>query len=392
MQALIIFIASAGAFFNLYQLQSLYPQLHQLFAVSEIQAGPLNMATLLSLALMALFSGILTSRIRGHTLICSAFLLMALCNLILSLVSEQWQLLSVRLFQGILIPLILSPLLSAAGRQAETRSVRVAAYVMGTILGSVASRFGSAWLVDMLGWQSGFMFAAGAMILILAIIWQQAELFSDLPENASVAAAETSPRIRRWRQLNERTRFRLTTLLVIGFCILFSQSSLYTAVGLRLAGEFSLGASESGLIYLTAVFAVFFPPLALALARYSGQGISLLLVCFLSGLSVLLSLLSDLWLIALSVALFSVSAYMAQALANYMITELPAETIRYANGLYLFFYYMGGCCGALLSAFLYSHYGWSSVVLSIILVQHLTVLCGIRRAGLIRQKDECLKQ
>ena len=380
MQVLIIFITSSGAFFNLYQLQSLYPQLHLLFEVSGTQAGPLNMATLLSLALMALFSGSLTARIRGYTLICTAFLLMALANLALALVSEQWQLLAVRMFQGILIPLILSTLLRASGRgTAGKRSAVISAYVTGTIMGSVASRFGVAWLVDHLGWKSGFICSAAAMMIVLVIIRQHADLFRDEPASSSTVSSGTETRISRWRELSDSTRFRLNTLLVIGFCILFSQSSLYTAIGLRLAGEFGLNASDSGLIYLTAVLAIFFPPLALSLARRFGQGVALLLVCCLSALSVLASLLSDLWLIALSVAAFSVTAYMAQSLANYMIADLPAGSIRYANGIYLFFYYTGGCCGALSSAFFYSHYGWPYVVLSIVSVQLLTVLYGTVR-------------
>ncbi|WP_028303147.1 MFS transporter [Oceanospirillum maris] len=383
MQALIILIASAGAFFNLYQLQSLYPQLHLLFAVSEAQAGPLNMATLLSLALMALFSGALMGRIRGYTLICAAFLLMALANLALALVSEQWPLLAVRMFQGILIPLILSTLLRASGK----RPAVISAYVTGTILGSVASRFGTAWLVDHLGWQNGFICSAAAMMIVLIIIRQHEGLFRDESDTTAALPSNTTTRVSGWHQLSESTRFRLKTLLGIGFCILFSQSSLYTAIGLRLAGEFGLSASDSGLIYLTAVLAIFFPPLALSLAYRFGRGTSLLLVCSLSALSVLASLLSDLWLIALSVAVFSVAAYMAQSLANYGIADLPAGSIRYANGIYLFFYYIGGCCGALSSAFIYSHYGWSYVVLSIISIQFLAVLYGIGR-GVSEQKKE----
>lgn len=390
MQVFITFVASAGAFFNLYQLQSLFPQLNALFGVSEAQAGPLNMATLLSLALMALFSSALLGRISSYRLIYSAFLLMAVCNAALAMVSEQWQLLVVRLAQGILIPLILSTLLrSARNTCADKKATVISAYVTGTILGSVFSRFGSAWLVDSTGWQSGFMIAAALMLLVCLLVYSQKSLFHEGDSDSlSSAEGEQASRIniRHWHQLAGADQHRLKVLLVIGFCILFSQSSMFTAIGLRLAVEYQLSASESGLIYLTAALAVFFPAVALNLARLYGQCMALLLIICLSVSAVLFSMVESLPLIAVAIAAFSVSAYMAQALTNYLISDLPAAAVRYGNGLYLFFYYLGGCSGALLSAWLYSHYSWGYVVASVASFQMVTASYVARQALASREK------
>ena len=76
----VLIIGSLGAFFNLYQLQALYPQLVDRFGTTLSEAGWLNMASLLGMMITAPITGAMTKHASPSRLLVLGFLALATLN------------------------------------------------------------------------------------------------------------------------------------------------------------------------------------------------------------------------------------------------------------------------------------------------------------------------
>lgn len=82
---LLILLASTSTFFNLYQLQAIYPWLSIRYGAGLTEAGWLNMATLLGMMITAPFVSKITRKILPQHAIIAGVLTLALLNIIIAI-------------------------------------------------------------------------------------------------------------------------------------------------------------------------------------------------------------------------------------------------------------------------------------------------------------------
>lgn len=374
----VLVIGSLGAFFNLYQLQALYPQLVDRFGTTVSEAGWLNMASLLGMMITAPVTGAMTKYSSPSRLLILGFLALATLNASAAFSTSQYWLFILRLGQGIVIPLLLTSTMKLVSARPGSF---VSLYVTGTIVGSTFSRMYPAWSVDAIGWELGFLSSGCLMVLSAVTI----HFLSD----ASGAAPANRSERHQVPQQYARQAFADRTLFVAylaGFALLFTQSAVFTALGLRLSQEPYLWDSEQiGTIYLACLPALFFVLTARFVRRYMSEtAVAASLISLIWG---------SLWIIGgtstsiiIGVALFATGTYMFQTVTTRVLSSSRTVPVAVATGTYLSFYYLGGAIGASLSAYAFAASSWSGVVACIAITQAFIfclVLC-VRHSSMER--------
>ncbi|MBR9925967.1 MAG: MFS transporter [Gammaproteobacteria bacterium] len=356
-----LIIGSLGAFFNLYQLQALFPALVERFGTTATGAGWLTMASLLGMMITAPLTGAVTRYANPLHLLVVGFVALAAINASMALTTSQDVLFVLRLGQGIVIPFLLT---AAMNLVSQRPSSFVPLYVTGTIVGSTLSRFYPAWSVGAMGWELGFLSSACLMVLSAVAIYRLAK----------ATGVEPMQRTERHQTSVAYTKRALTdsTLLIaylVGFALLFTQSAVFTALGLWLAQEpYHWDSQQIGTIYLACLPALFCVLTASILRRY------------LSEVDIAISLIAliwaSLWLISttrlsimLSVALFAIGTYLFQTVTTQLLSSTRRVPAGVAAGIYLSCYYLGGAMGASLAAYAFEIWAWKGVIACIAIAQ-----------------------
>lgn len=227
-----ITLASSSAFFNLYQTQAIYPWLATRYAIEISQAGWLSMASLFGMMLCAPFASKLTYKLPPRKTIISGVYILIILNACIAISTTLEALFLIRFFQGIILPCILTSGMTIIGQEQckEKRTKWIGCYVTGTIMGSTLSRFYPAFAIDAMGWQWGFISCAGLLLLALLIMSHEKHV------NTITTTTNNDEKTFYLKQL----RYALLdkTLIMtysIGFGLLFTQSSVFTALGIALS-------------------------------------------------------------------------------------------------------------------------------------------------------------
>ncbi|MCB8889328.1 MFS transporter [Vreelandella malpeensis] len=354
---LLILATSTGAFFNLYQLQALYPWLAARFEATLTQAGWLNMATLLGMMFTAPFASRWTRHLAPANAILAGIGLLVVLNALLAASATLTGLWLVRLVQGVVLPCVLTACVAllAGAKSERQRAQWVGLFVTGTIAGSTLSRFYPAWALDTLGWAGGFGSAAG----LLGVAWLL--LLRQRRHTPDYAAPAAQPPFRELlKKALVETRLRLA--FIVGFSLLFTQSAIFTALGLKLAQPpFMQSAAQIGLVYLASL-----PAIAAVLASprlYQNRRETPFFAAFAGLVWLSLAIIGQGYAsIIAGVILFSVGTYLLQTLTTRLVSRAERVPAAFASGMYLGFYYAGGALGAILSAAIFSRAGFAGVL------------------------------
>ncbi|MGP5713481.1 MFS transporter [Vreelandella alkaliphila] len=361
-----LIIGSLGAFFNLYQLQALFPALVERFGTTATGAGWLTMASLLGMMFTAPLTGAVTKHANPSHLLVVGFFALAAINASMALTTSQDVLFVLRLGQGIVIPFLLTATMNLVSQRPSSF---VPLYVTGTIVGSTLSRFYPAWSVDAMGWELGFISSASLMMLSAVAVYL-------LPKTTYLKTTGAEPMQRTERHQTPVTYIRraLTdnTLLIAylaGFALLFTQSAVFTALGLWLAQEpYHWDSQQIGTIYLACLPALVCVLTASVWRRYLTE--------VAIAISLIALIWAALWLISttrmsimLSVALFAIGTYMFQTVTTQLLSSTRCVPAGVAAGIYLSCYYLGGAMGASLAAYAFAIWAWKGVITSIAIAQ-----------------------
>ncbi|PAU71367.1 MFS transporter [Vreelandella alkaliphila] len=371
-----LIIGSLGAFFNLYQLQALFPALVERFGTTATGAGWLTMASLLGMMITAPLTGAVTKHANPSHLLVVGFFTLAAINASIALTTSQDVLFVLRLGQGIVIPFLLTATMNLVSQRPSSF---VPLYVTGTIVGSTLSRFYPAWSVDAMGWELGFLSSACLMVLsavVICLLSKTAYL--------KTTGAEPMQRTERHQTSVAYTRRALTdnTLLIAylaGFALLFTQSGVFTALGLWLAQEpYHWDSQQIGTIYLACLPALVCVLTASVLRRYLTE--------VAIAISLIALIWAALWLISttrmpimLSVALFAIGTYMFQTVTTQLLSSTRRVPAGVAAGIYLSCYYLGGATGASLAAYAFAIWAWKGVIACIAIAQTI-IFCLVMGA------------
>ena len=358
------------AFLQVYSIQAILPVLMMDFTATEVQAGMIVGATILAIAIMSPFLGMLSDAVGRKSFIVGALLFLAIPTALIAQSPNIGWMGMWRFMQGLSVPGITVVTIAYIGEEFEGRALTelMSFYVSGSVLGGFMGRFLLGHLHELIGWRAGYYVMAG--MTLIGALW----VGKMLPASRHFVA---NPNFRSAMQtLGEHlvNRYVVTSCL-LGACVLFSLVGCFTFINLHLADtpyELSTGALAN--IFAVYLIGVVITPLSTTLLRRFGSARTVRVAVIISMFGVLLTLVTPLWGIVLGLAIMSSGLYITQAATISYIAVNVKKGRSLASGLYYMGYYAGGTMGAWLCGIAYARGQWSLTVWLLLFVQVLALL------------------
>lgn len=368
-RTLAVTFAGFCAFLGLYATQPLLPMLEQLFHASKAAVSLTLTSSTLGVALAAPLVGSVADRLGRKRVIVASASLLALATLLDATATGLPALVFWRFLQGVFTPGVFAVTVAYVQEEwADGGAGRaMAMYVTGSVIGGFTGRMTTGLIVSRWHWQWAFV-AIGILGVASAFVlhaWLPRERrFTGRVQGESPLAGVAS----------HLRNPRLQATFAVGFGVLFSLIACFTYVTFHLAGApFHLGPTALGLLFLTyLVGAVITPSAGRVIDRY-GHRTAMVLAMGTGIAGMLLTLLPNLWGVVAGLALCCTGVFVAQAATASYIGVAARHDKALAVGLYVTFYYLGGCAGGELPGLLWRFGGWTACVALVILVQLLTI-------------------
>ena len=358
------------AFLQVYSIQAILPVLMMDFTATEVQAGMIVGTTILAIAIMSPFLGMLSDAVGRKSFIVGALLFLAIPTALIAQSPNIGWMGMWRFMQGLSVPGITVVTIAYIGEEFEGRALTelMSFYVSGSVLGGFMGRFLLGHLHELIGWRAGYYVMAG--MTLVGALW----VGKMLPASRHFVA---NPNFRSAMQtLGEHlvNRYVVTSCL-LGACVLFSLVGCFTFINLHLADtpyELSTGALAN--IFAVYLIGVVITPLSTTLLRRFGSARTVRVAVIISMFGVLLTLVTPLWGIVLGLAIMSSGVFITQAATISYIAVNVKKGRSLASGLYYMGYYAGGTMGAWLCGIAYARGQWSLTIWLLLFVQVLALL------------------
>lgn len=362
-----ILLATVLTLSVLYAPQPLLPVLAREFQVSRESAALLTTIVFIPLSLAPLVYGYLLETVSAKRMLRVALLLLALTSAVIAMTTSFNGLLFWRLVQGLLIPALLTALMTYTAQTVAQGEVQraMAWYISATIVGGFAGRAMSGMIASLLHWRASFLLLAAS--LLLAWFW-----LGRLPETGSLRLVKA--RFSLVREVLADALFRRTYAMIFCFFLVFAAIMNFlpfrlTELSAR-ADEFRIGLAYSG--YLMGLLASLNAVRIQRLLGGAERTMALALAVY--ALALLALLTPAVPVLLLTIFLFCGAMFLTHATASGLLNRRAGEHKGVVNGLYVAFYYGGGAIGSILPGYVYRGWGWDGFIL-VLLVAVLAALC-----------------
>ncbi|SDL26110.1 MFS transporter, YNFM family, putative membrane transport protein [Geoalkalibacter ferrihydriticus] len=339
----------------LYAPQPLLPVIMSEFDVSRSSAALLTTVCFLPLSVAPLVYGYVLESVPPRRMLRVSVFLLAISQVLFFWGPTFSFLLAVRVFQGALIPAILTALMTYVSQASGKGSVQraMAVYVSATILGGFLGRAFSGWVATSFGWRYSFLVLAASLLLAFFLLGR-------LRDASSLNLSKPHPRV--LLEVLRRPGFLRLYLAVFGFFLVFA--AIMNFIPFRLteisddASEFRIGLMYSG--YLMGLVT------SLSAVRISGwlggEMPALRLGLGLFALSLSGMLVSSVPVLFGVMFVFCAGMFLAHATASGLLNRCAGANKGVINGLYVSFYYAGGALGSYAPGPVYRIFGWEGMI------------------------------
>jgi predicted MFS family arabinose efflux permease len=341
---------------DLFATQAILPSLAAEFGVMPSEIGVAANSTTLGMAIAGLLVGAFSANIERKRAIGLSLLLLAIPTAALAYAPNLTVFSLLRIAQGLFMAAAFTLTLTHLAERCEHRTaIALAAYVTGVVASNLIGRLTAAFVADIVGATSSFLFfaalnVAGAVLIAFA-------LHRNEPELMTKSGRFWSPWVRHLADPALRSTF------AIGFLILFGFIGVFTYVGFVLMRPpHSLSMAALGLVFLVFAPSMLTTPTAGRITNRFGPGVTVpaSLAVALAGLA--LMLLPSLVAVIAGMTLVGIGTFFAQAVATGHVGRIAEGDKAAASGLYLSSYYCGGLLGAAIIGQLFDRFGWFAAI------------------------------
>lgn len=380
MMLLAVGLVGVFAFMQVYSIQAILPELMRDLHATEVQAGLAVGATVLGVAVMSPFMGMLSDAFGRKWLIVASILFLTVPTVLISGVSDIREMMVYRFLQGLAVPGITVVLIAYVGEEYSGKilSMLMSFYVSGTVLGGFSGRFVLGYLNDWIGWRQAFLVMAAMSAAGSVLVWKQLPASKNFVAKPDMhVALETL-----WHHLHDRY---VLTACALGACVLFTLVGCFTFINLHLAHEpYHLNSAQLANIFTIYLFGMVVTPMAARLINRFGPVGTVIFAVLLSVAGVLATLVHPLWGIIVALTAMSSGVFITQSATISYIAVNVKEGRSLASGLYYMAYYGGGTLGAWVCGLAFAHSSWKGVVFTLLGVQVLALLIAAK--GMVKTR------
>lgn len=368
-EKLTVALIGVFAFLQVYSVQAILPVLMSDLNASEVKAGLSVGATVMAIALMSPFTGMLSDAFGRKRFIVGSLLLLAIPTALIALSSSIDSLILWRFLQGLAVPGITVVLIAYIGEEySDNLAVMMSLYVMGTVLGGFLGRFLGGHLHDLIGWR--WAYGVMAILTIVGMLW----VMKGLPNSKNFTKSKNF-RVAFATLLSHTKNRHVLSACLLGGCVLFSLVGCFTFINLHLAQTpYQLSASQLANIFALYLVGMVITPLSSRLITRFGMTNTIIGAVLCSMMGLFLTATTPLWLIILGLTIMSSGVFVTQSATISYIASHIKQGRSLASGLYYMGYYGGGSVGAWLCGIAYTQGQWYYTLMTIALVQIFALL------------------
>jgi predicted MFS family arabinose efflux permease len=357
---------------DLFATQAILPSLAAVYGVQPSEIGVAANATTLGMAIAGLLVGGFSTNVERKRAISLSLLLLSVPTAMLAFAPNLTAFALLRVTQGLFMAGAFTLTLTHLAERCERRTATaLAAYVTGVVASNLIGRLTAAFVAELVGAESSFLFFAALNVAGAALA--AVALHRNVPERAG-------GKVRFWsawaRHLADAA---LRRCFAIGFLILFGFIGVFTYVGFVLMGPpYALSMGALGLVFLVFAPSMVTTPLAGRVTERLGPGVTMpiSLALALAGLALLLA--PSLPLVIAGMTLVGIGTFFAQAVATGHVGRIAEGDKAAASGLYLSSYYCGGLAGAAVVGQLFDRFGWNAAVGGVFVALGLAAVLGLK--------------
>jgi YNFM family putative membrane transporter len=371
-------------FSTLYDFQPLFPNLVGEFGISPAVASlSLSFATF-ALACTLPVSGTLSDAMGRRSPMGVALILSSLLAFATAASESLPTLLALRLVQGVVLAGVPAVAMAYLSEEIEPRAVGSAMglYIAGNAFGGMSGRILTAWLAGFMPWR-----AAVGVIATIGLTLGLLFLFL-LPPSRNFKRRRFNPGQLAGSLLDHLRNPGLRCLFLVAFTSMGGFVTLYNYVTFRLLGPgFGLSQTQVASIFLAYAFGAFGSSLMGALVNRFGRSPILFSALAIMAAGLGLTMLSSLPAVVVGIVIFTIGFFGAHSVASAWVGFLATHSRAQASSLYLFSYYLGSSISGTGGGFFYGLWGWSGVVLLILLLIGVAGIAGMRLTALSRKEE-----
>jgi len=358
-----IYLTTVVTFCSLYAAQPIQPLFQDEFLLTDFQAILFTTLMMAPLGVAPLFYGYLLESFSAKKLVRAALFLLGILEIFFSLAGDYFTLLTIRAVQGLMIPAILTSIMSYISYSSSKDKVQhaIAAYIAATILGGFLGRFLSGLCTDLFGWRF-FFFVLGLLLLLncylLKSMVRDAKMHYARPKLGEIVAL-----------LKAKEFFWLYTSI---FCLFFVFAALMNFLPFELK-RINPGYGETGigLQYLGYSMGILVSlNTRRIINRFGNESDAIGAGILVFGTGILFFMVENYVVMFITMFVFCAGLFTAHSLLSGFVNKLARQNKAIANGLYISFYYTGGTLGSVLPGAIFHSFGWHAF-----LVQLFFMIC-----------------
>jgi YNFM family putative membrane transporter len=355
MRPLLILITTVLTIAILYAPQPLLPVLAEEFLIRESTAALLVSLALAPLGLAPLCYGFFLEAVSATKLLRISILLLALSGFAFAACNSFALLLATRIFQGLVIPAVLTSLMTTISIHTPKERLQRAMsfYIAATITGGFLGRLCAGIFTSLIGWRLFFVMLGSALFLCFMATGK-------VKGNGPVQS--TRPEFKTMGKIVLNKNF--LHLFLVVFSSFFVLASVMNFIPFRVlqidsrASEILFGCIYTG--YLAGIFSSLMSGRIIIWCKSEKNAI--IVGILLLGMSLLSLLLASISLIIITLFVLSASMFLVHTIAANKVNQMAETSKGMVNGLYVAFYYMGGTLGSYLPGLIYEKYNWTAFI------------------------------
>jgi YNFM family putative membrane transporter len=346
-----IYLTTIVTFCSLYAAQPIQPLFQSEFGLSHLQAILFTTLMMAPLGVAPLFYGYLLESFPARRMVRWALFFLGILEILFALAGDYVTLLAIRGVQGLMIPAILTSIMSYISFTTPREKVQhaIAAYIGATILGGFLGRFLSGLCTDLFGWRF-FFFLLGLLLLLCCF------LLKNMVRDAKMHYARPKP-AEIYQLLRSRPFFWLYLSI---FCLFFVFAALMNFLPFELKRLVpSFGETGIGVLYMGYSMGILVSLNTGRIIRRFGNEVDAIgagIVLF--ALATLCFMIENYIVMFITMFFFCAGLFTAHSLLSGYVNKLAQHNKAIANGLYISFYYTGGTLGSVLPGVVFKYYGW----------------------------------
>jgi len=354
-QLLIIYTCTILTLCTLYAVQPIQPLFEKEFALSRFEAVIFTTVIMLPLGFAPIVYGYVLETLSSKLFLRNAVLILGVLELLFAYSDTYSALLGIRALQGVLIPAVLTSLMSYISFITPKERVQQAIgyYIAATILGGFIGRLLSGTLSDLFGWRLFFILLGIALIAMYGCLHYVGE---------EVKVDFVKPKLSQIVDVLKQKSF--LNIYMMMFFIFFVFQALLNFIPFQLKQLSStMGYGKVGMMYAGYIIGFIVSIRILWLIKRLGgetKTIMIGIVIFAIGLQIFH--IGDYTVMFAGMFVFCAGFFIIHSVASGLISKLAHEKRAISNGLYLSFYYAGGTIGTFAPGVFYEYLGWHAFI------------------------------